>query len=261
MNSSTLHILGASGGFGKGRRTTSFLWNDDILIDAGTGVGDLTLEQMIQIDYLFLTHAHLDHVTSLPFLLDAVGAKRHKPLEVFALPQTIAALQSHLFNDTIWPDFTKIPSRENPFLKFTPIELGQTHTFGNRSVTSIPALHTQPALGYCLSSASGKKLVFTGDSVCGPDFWKSINEIKELKHLIIETSFTNEDEGLADTSKHLTPTGLIKELKNLNLLGVKIHITHLKPGFESKTFEQIVQLNQAKIDPYQITVLKNRIMF
>ena len=98
---SSLLILGCSGGISKDMRTTSFLLYDNILIDAGTGVCDLTLEQLMKIDYLFLTHSHLDHICSLPFMLDAVGMLRSNPLTVFGIPETIKALQDHIFNNVI----------------------------------------------------------------------------------------------------------------------------------------------------------------
>ncbi|MFD2272138.1 MBL fold metallo-hydrolase [Undibacterium arcticum] len=58
------------------------LLDDDVLIDAGTGVGDLTLDEMVRIDHVFVTHSHLDHICSIPFLVDTVGHRRNTPLMV-----------------------------------------------------------------------------------------------------------------------------------------------------------------------------------
>lgn len=115
-----VRILGCSGTIAKGCRTTSFLLGERVLVDAGTGVGQLTLEEMQRIDHVFLTHSHLDHIAALPLMLDAVGANRRRPLEVHALPQTLAALHAHVFNDVIWPDFTRIPSPAAPFVRLSP---------------------------------------------------------------------------------------------------------------------------------------------
>ncbi|HVJ12663.1 MAG TPA: MBL fold metallo-hydrolase, partial [Burkholderiales bacterium] len=85
-----LRVLGCSGGIGgRHLRTTSFLLDGDILIDAGTGVGDLTLAELSQIDHIFVTHSHLDHVASIPFLVDTVGGMRSKPLTVYTTQPTI----------------------------------------------------------------------------------------------------------------------------------------------------------------------------
>jgi len=76
-----LRILGCSGGIGgRHLRTTSMLLDNDILIDAGTGVADLSLTELSLIDHIFLTHSHLDHVASIPFMVDTVGGMRDQPL-------------------------------------------------------------------------------------------------------------------------------------------------------------------------------------
>jgi phosphoribosyl 1,2-cyclic phosphodiesterase len=71
-----IRVLGCSGAIAKDCRTTSFLIDEDTLIDAGTGVGDLSLDEMRKIEHVFLTHSHLDHVAALPLMVDTVGATR-----------------------------------------------------------------------------------------------------------------------------------------------------------------------------------------
>ncbi|HSV44266.1 MAG TPA: 3',5'-cyclic-nucleotide phosphodiesterase, partial [Ramlibacter sp.] len=121
-----VRVLGCSGAIAKDCRTTSFLIDRDLLVDAGTGVGDLMLREMIEIDDVLLTHSHLDHIAALPLMLDAVASRRTRPLRVHALPETIAALRTHVFNNVIWPDFSNIPSRDAPFVVFNEIAIGQT---------------------------------------------------------------------------------------------------------------------------------------
>jgi ribonuclease BN (tRNA processing enzyme) len=112
-----VQVLGCSGGIGgRDLRTTSLLVDDDILIDCGTGVGDLSLDQLVRIDHLFLTHAHLDHIACLPLLIDTVCDLRDKPLVVHATAATIAVLRDHIFNWAVWPDFSVIPSVEAAFM-------------------------------------------------------------------------------------------------------------------------------------------------
>ena len=50
-----VRVLGCSGAIAQGCRTTSFLLNQHILIDAGTGVGDLPVEEMLRIDHVLLS--------------------------------------------------------------------------------------------------------------------------------------------------------------------------------------------------------------
>ena len=243
----SLQVLGCSGGIGKDLRTTSFLLNDNILIDAGTGVGDLSLEQLRKIDYLFLTHSHLDHVCSLPFMLDAVGMSRSKPLKVFGISETIEALQDHIFNNVIWPDFTKIPSAENPCVVFETIEINQTISVGKVHITALPVRHSIPGNAYWIDSGEGA-LVYTGDTGPSKAFWNAMNDKVNqsasnqgndyLKHLIIETSFTNAEHELATLSGHYHPQSLATDLEGFEA-DCPIWITHLKPDESTKIMQEI----------------------
>ena len=179
---SRLRILGCSGGIGKGLRTTSFLFDDDTLIDAGTGVGDLTVNQLRKVDRIFLTHSHLDHISSIGFIPDAVGASRNRPITVYGLPETLEAVERHIFNNVIWPDFTRIPTRESPFVVLQPIQIGKAVRIGARSVTALPVSHSVPAVGYALDSGEGK-LVYTGDMGPSNELWKAIRALGPLHHL------------------------------------------------------------------------------
>lgn len=233
-----LRVLGCSGGIGgRHLRTTSFLVDNDILLDAGSGVGDLSLAELTRIDHVFVTHSHLDHVTSIPFLVDTVGGMRAKPITVHATAPTIEILRNHLFNWSIWPDFTEIPSAEAPFMRYEEVELGRTVSVGGRAFTPIPAVHTVPAIGYHLDSGEGS-LVFTGDTGPNDELWKVVNRISNLKVLIIETAFSNKERQLAEVSKHLCPSMLADELAKLERRP-EVWITHLKPGEIELTMEEV----------------------
>jgi ribonuclease BN (tRNA processing enzyme) len=219
-------VLGCSGGIGDRIRTTSFLMDDDVLIDAGTGVEDLSVEAMSRIDHVFLTHSHLDHIASLPMLVDTVGRLRDKPITVHALPDTIEALRAHIFNWVIWPDFTEIPDFDKPYMQFEPLAVGATIDVKGRRIKALPANHTVPAVGYQFTTLAGS-LVFSGDTSPNDTFWQVVNGIHDLKVLIIETAFANRDQDLATLAKHLYPVQLGRELSKLRL-EAEVFITHLK---------------------------------
>lgn len=226
-----VEILGCSGGIGgNGMRTTSLLVDGDILIDAGTGVGDLSLQRLAAIDHVFITHAHLDHIACLPLMIDSVGDMRSTPLTMHATPATLEIIRKHIFNWHIWPDFSVIPTPEQAFLRFATIEPGQTVRIGQRSITPLPAAHTVPAVGYHLrNEASGASLAFTGDTTTCPPLWSALNQIGQLRHLIIEAAFANGERELALLSKHLCPSLLLDELQQLQSRP-EVWITHAKPG-------------------------------
>ena len=77
-----IRVLDCSGSIAAGSRTTSFLLDDDVLIDAGTGVGDLTLAELTRIDHILVTHSHLDHVLGIGLLADSVARRRDRAGEV-----------------------------------------------------------------------------------------------------------------------------------------------------------------------------------
>lgn len=235
-------VLGCSGGIGgKSRRTSSLLVDSDVLIDAGTGVGDLALASLARIDHVFLTHGHLDHIACLPLLLDSVqGLRRNSgPVTVHALASTIAALRTHIFNGLIWPDFSSIPSPQTPLLRFAPLQVGEVVTLGERRITALPAQHTVPAVGYCLDSGRAC-LALTGDTTTQEDFWTVVNRMNTLRYLIIETAFSESEQVLARASRHLSPALLAAELKKLSR-PAEVYITHLKPGEGPRTLREIAE--------------------
>jgi len=236
-----IKVLGCSGGIGgRQMRTTSLLVDHDVLIDAGTGACDLTLAELAQIDHVLLTHSHLDHIVSIPFMVDSAGAMRNRPLVIHALPETIEVLKNHVFNWKVWPDFATIPTPQAPFMRYEPLLLGQTISIKKRRFTSLPANHVVPAVGYQITGESGASLVFTGDTTVNDALWPKINRIRDLRYLIIETAFCNRERDLAIASKHLCPSLLAEELSRLER-NPDIFITHLKPGELELTMEEIHQ--------------------
>ena len=225
-----LTALGCSGGIGSGRHTTCYLVDDDVLIDAGTGLTTLTLEQLEKIDHVFLTHAHLDHILGLPLLLDAVGDVRAMPLVVHALPEVLGVLEKHIFNWAIWPDFREIPSVDAPWVRFEPLDWGGSCEVAGRRFSPLPVDHVVPACALRVACASGS-FVFSGDTTTSPELIAALNAIPDLRHLVIETSFENALADIARASKHHWPDSLAADLAGL-AGEAAIWITHLKPGNE-----------------------------
>ncbi|MGQ0441843.1 MAG: MBL fold metallo-hydrolase [Methylophilaceae bacterium] len=233
-----IKVLGCSGGIGGDMRTTSLLIDDDVLIDAGTGVGDLSLEALLTIDHIFITHTHLDHIASIPLLLDTVMGLRHKPVVLHAQAEAIAILKAHIFNWHIWPDFNAIPNTASPLLVYSEMAIGETVTVNHKTITALPANHVVPAVGYQIDSGASS-LVFSGDTAGGEDLWHAVNTMTNLKYIIIETAFSNAEAQLAALSKHLCPATLATELAQLTSTQAEIYITHLKPGEDTTIMQEI----------------------
>jgi ribonuclease BN (tRNA processing enzyme) len=232
-----IKVLGCSGGIGGDMRTTSLLIDDDVLIDAGTGVSDLSFDALLKIDHIFVTHSHMDHIASIPLLLDTAIGWREKPVTLHATAEVIHILKQHVFNWLIWPDFNKIPDAATPFLVYNEIAVGEAVSISHKTITALPANHTVPAVGYQINSGA-HSLVFTGDTAGNKAFWQHVNQIENLKYLIIETAFSNADAELALLSKHLCPNTLVDELAQMQSKS-QTFITHLKPGEDVKIMQEI----------------------
>jgi ribonuclease BN (tRNA processing enzyme) len=240
-----IRTLGCSGSIAAGSRTTSFLVDDDLLIDAGTGVGELTVDEMARIDHILVSHSHLDHVLAIGLLADTVSRRRtgdaYEPVVVHALPATLAALRAHIFNGVIWPDFSRLPTVEAPALRFEPFAVGDVLGFGSRRVEVLEARHTVPAVGFAVQAHAGAPAwVFTGDTGPNPALWQRLRDLP-LAHLVIEAAFGDDESALATLSGHLCPSLLGRELAHL-AAPLDVHITHVKPGEVDAVMSQIAAL-------------------
>lgn len=245
-----IRVLGCSGAIARDCRTTSFLIDEAVLIDAGTGAGDLDVLELAHINDVFITHSHLDHIAALPLLVDAVASLRRTPIRVHALPDTIDALKQHIFNDHIWPDFTQIPHPERPLLTYVPLHINDTIVIDDKEIKVLPAVHVVPATAYavkCLKSdSSGKYWVFSGDTGHNPAFWEAVNPLP-VGLLIIETAFSEQEKHIAVLSQHLSPSSLAHELSCItDPCAYPIYITHLKPTATQRIMAEIHAINDRR---------------
>jgi cAMP phosphodiesterase len=162
---------------------------------------------------------------------------RDKPLTVHATQATLDIIRKHIFNWKIWPDFSQIPNKDQPLLRFESIRLGTPVVLHGRTIVAVPANHVVPAVGYHIDGGVSS-LVFTGDTTVNDELWKVVNGIENLRYIIIETAFCNRERELAIASKHLCPSMLAEELAKLTR-PAEIYITHLKPGEPDLIMQEI----------------------
>jgi ribonuclease BN (tRNA processing enzyme) len=223
-----LQILGSAGAEFPDFHPPAFLIDGQLLLDAGTIGAVLSEEEQWKIRDIFITHSHLDHIRSVPALADNIIMKNLKhTVMVHSSVAVISALRDHMFNGVIWPDFTKLPTEENPVISYVTIDPFKEYTIKNYVIEAIPVDHTVPAVGYRVTSG-GKTLVYTGDTGPTFDIWKYCSGVDAL---IVEVSFPNNMESLALITKHLTSSMLIDELAKIDTLPKRILITHPKPQY------------------------------
>lgn len=235
-----LQVLGCAGGIGGHERlTTSLLVDDDILLDAGTGLTSLDIDQLIRIEHVFITHCHLDHVAGLALLVDSILGKKSGPITVHATKEVIASLKKHLFNWVLWPDFATIPNAENPSLRWHIVQPGTTVDIGNRHLTPHVVNHTVGSVAYLVNSAKSGFL-FSGDMSSTPELWTALRHEKKLAKVIVDCSFTNADMELAAKSMHFCPRSLIDDIRTM-AHSIEFLIYHLKPGQEDQIMRELAE--------------------
>ncbi len=233
-----IKILGWAGGIGASQRTTSFLIDDDLLIDAGTGLGDLPIRQMTDIRHVFLTHSHMDHIVGLPLLVDNMFGVHDEPVIVYAQEETIAALKAHIFNWVIWPDFSELPTRNNPTLRFEIMSPGDKVNIGSREVEMIRVNHTVPGVGYSLS-AQHTRVAFSGDTTTNDSLWSVLDGYENVDLLFVEATFSNDDLEISKASKHYCPSLLGEDILKMKHRP-DVWLTHFKPGDEALIYRECV---------------------
>jgi ribonuclease BN (tRNA processing enzyme) len=232
------------------------LVDDDVLIDSGSGVGDLTLDEMANIRHIFLTHSHMDHVAFLPLLVDSIFERIQEPIVIHGQPATIQALKEHVFNWAIWPDFAQLPVVNKPVMTYREHAAGDICEVDGRKFESIPMNHIVPTVGYRVESAEGKSFAFTGDTTTNDTFWDVINSHGHLDLLLMEVAFSNEYEALSNSARHYCSKSAAADLAKLKL-DPQIHLTHHKPEENDQIRDELEKLLPGRV----INQLKNNQTF
>jgi ribonuclease BN (tRNA processing enzyme) len=240
-----LKILGCYGGNVPGHGMTSLLVNDTVALDAGWVSGALSLKQQVKVKDILISHSHLDHTCTLPFLIDNNFSSPGFSLRIYAIPEVVASMRNHLFNNHTWPDFTSLPNDLTPVLKLIEIAPEKPFTINGLTIRAIQVSHIVPTTGFIVAD---KKAAVAFSSDTGPTqrFWEVVNATPNLKAVITETSFPNEMQDLANVSGHLTPAGLAQELKKLKV-DVPVYLYGFKPKHLKRIRQQVRELGRKRL--------------
>jgi len=239
-----VRVLGPYGGSAPGYRMTTFLIDGETALDAGSLTEALPITAQRRIRRVVLTHAHFDHIASLPFLIENLYG-RDAPLEVLAPTPVLAALRRHVFNDQTWPDFTRLPSRSKPTLRLKPIPVGRAARIGGASFTALTVDHVVPAYGYLVSKA-GRAVLFSGDTMPTERLWVHARRSRGLKAIFLEVSFSDDQAAVARDSCHLTPQLLSGELAKAPD-HVPVYLYHMKPPSLSRIRREVAALGDSRL--------------
>lgn len=247
-----LRVLGCHGGETPKHRTSSFLVDGRLAIDAGAITSMLTLDEQKAVEVVLVSHAHMDHVRDLATLADNRCQQGGPPLVVAGIPSTLNALKKHFFNDELWPDFSKIPAGKSGMtVVYEPLKPERVTRICGLDVRPVLVSHTIDTAGFIVSSSKGA-MAYSGDTGPTERFWEVLAETENLKAVLVEVSFPNEEHVIAKVSAHHTPETLGRELKKLTAhRDVPVMLYHIKPFFQAK-----VERELARIKARNLTILR-----
>lgn len=240
-----IRVLGAFGGSTPRHRQTSFLIDGTVALDAGALTCALELEEQAKVRAILVTHSHMDHVNSLPFLVENVFGTVEGPIEIVAPPEVVVSLKTHLFNNDLWPDFTRIPNHLLPSVSFRSVNPLEPFQVNGLTAVAVPVSHVVPTYGYVISDGTAS-VVFSGDTGPTEEIWRRAKAEKRLAAMFVECSFPDSMWEIAEVSKHLTPKTLTGELGKLPAK-VPINIYHMKPPCAAAIADELKELAEPRI--------------
>jgi cAMP phosphodiesterase len=252
-----IRIIGCHGGETPRHRPSAFLVDDRIAIDAGSLTSGMDLDAQCAIEACLVSHAHLDHIRDLATIADNRCQKGCPPLIVAGTKETLALLKRHFFNGLLWPDFTKIPSRDEPTIRYRTLTPEATHVIAGYKVRAIEVSHTIECCAFIVEGQNGA-LAYSGDTGPTDRLWEVLNEVKDLRAMLMEVSFPNREQKLATLSGHHTPKTLARELKKYKKSkDLPFLLYHIKPVFQAEVEKECaliqgVNLTIPKLDDHFI---------
>ncbi|RLB51568.1 MAG: 3',5'-cyclic-nucleotide phosphodiesterase [Deltaproteobacteria bacterium] len=248
-----LRVLGCHGGETPRHRTTAFLIDERLAIDAGALTSQLDLSDQARLDTVIVSHSHLDHVRDLGTIADNRAQLDCGPLTIAGTKGTLAALRKHFFNDLIWPNFERIPSLEEPTIVYRELPFETPIKVLGYDVTVAAVDHTVESAGFLINDGNGV-VAFSGDTGPTDRLWELLDATPNLKALVMEVSFPNEQQALATLSGHHTPNTLIKDLHKLKAPeDLATMLYHIKPAFQSDVEKQCAKLKGVNLHVLKLT--------
>jgi cAMP phosphodiesterase len=244
-------VLGCSGSESIGHLPPGFLVNDRVMLDAGTISAALSIKGQSRITDIFISHTHLDHIKGLLFLADNIIGRIKQPVNIRAIPKVIDAIKKHLMNDLIWPDFTKIPTPNAPVLAYKPFASGTSISAAGLRVKAIPMNHPVPAVGFLVSDGRSS-FIYSADTGPNEKLWAEAKKAKNLKGIIVDTSFPNSMDFVAGLSGHFTPAQLHEDLTKAKVAkNVPVYIYHIKPVHKQRVIRELRALGRTNVKVLQ----------
>ncbi|HEY6188494.1 MAG TPA: 3',5'-cyclic-nucleotide phosphodiesterase [Pyrinomonadaceae bacterium] len=228
------------------QRLTCFLIDERVTVDAGSLGIALTDDQRGTVRDVIVTHPHMDHIASLPIFIDDLFGFLEEPIRVHATQEVIDTLERDIFNWVVYPRFSELSNERGPVMQYVPFRTGEEFKVAHLKVTAVPVNHIVPTVGLIVSDDK-TTVAFSSDTYETEEFWQLVNRTARIDALLIEASFPNDMDKLAEVSRHFTPALLKKELRKLNHNGLDILAVHLKPAYRDKVVSELEALKISRL--------------
>ena len=242
-----LRVIGCHGGETPRHRTSAFVVDERLAIDAGSLTSGMDLRAQFRLSACLISHAHLDHIRDLATIADNRCQADCDPLLVAATKETIAVMKKHFFNNLIWPDFSVIPNRARPTIQFVELKPEKKIEIAGYNVRSVAVNHTIDSSGFIIESPDAT-IAYSGDTGPTERLWELLNKEPNLKALLMEVSFPNREQKLATVSGHHTPRTLLKDLKKFKKpQDLPTLLYHIKPVFQGEVEQEIARIKGVNV--------------
>jgi 3',5'-cyclic-nucleotide phosphodiesterase len=248
-----LKVLGCHGGETPKHRTSSFLLDGVLGIDAGAATSALTLREQAKLHAVLVSHAHLDHVRDLASLADNRCQGGDRPLVIAGTHWTLGALKKHFFNNVLWPDFSRIPLARGGgmTIEWLPMKPEKVYDVAGYRARAVLVSHTIESAAFIVERGE-HAIAYSGDTGPTERLWELLGETPTLRAMLMEVSFPNSMQWLANASGHHTPATLDRELDKLrgpHKSGeVPVLLYHIKPTFQREVEREVAKLKRRAFD-------------
>jgi 3',5'-cyclic-nucleotide phosphodiesterase len=237
-----LRVIGCHGGETPRHRTSAFVLDDVLAIDAGSLTSGLEVKDQARLESCLVSHAHLDHIRDLATIADNRCQLGAPPLAIAGTKDTIKTLKKHFFNGHLWPDFASIPSVEHPTIRYVELKPEHPTKLGRYNVRAVLVAHTIESAAFVVEAPDGA-IAYSGDTGPTDRLWEVLNDQKDLRALLMEVSFPNREQRLATLSGHHTPKTLGVELKKYRApKDLPTMLYHIKPVFQAEVEKECAAL-------------------
>jgi 3',5'-cyclic-nucleotide phosphodiesterase len=247
-----LRVIGCHGGETPKHRTSAFLIDDRVAIDAGALTSGLELAEQARIEVCLVSHAHLDHVRDLSTLADNRCQMNAPTLVVAGTRETLATLRTHFFNGILWPDFSQISSANGPTIRFQELEPEKPTELAGMMVRAVMVSHTIETAAFIVEGPAGA-IAYSGDTGPTDRMWEVLNDMPNLRAMMMEVSFPDREQRLATSSGHHTPRTLGADMAKFRApKDLPTLLYHIKPVFQAEVEKECAALPGLNLQVLQI---------